>query len=164
MNVDWYLVQFKPNSYRIAERNLQRQGFQTFLPMQKMTRRTSNKFVEELRPLFPGYFFVGCQSSDRPWRKINSTMGVSRLVSFGNQPSQVSHELVSSLQKRCDDRGELIPFENFVLGSEVTVTSGPFAQFVATVEQLDADQRVWILLDLMGQKSRVKVHASQLVA
>jgi hypothetical protein len=58
----WYLIQFKPNSHRVAERNLHRQGFQTFLPMQKITRRKASRFVSDLKPLFPGYMFVSVDS------------------------------------------------------------------------------------------------------
>ena len=42
--LSWYIVQFKPNSHKIAVRNLQRQGFETFLPMHEVTRRTVVKF------------------------------------------------------------------------------------------------------------------------
>ncbi len=58
----WYLIQFKPNSHRLAERNLLRQGFETFLPMQEVTRRKASRFVNDLRPLFPGYMFVSVNS------------------------------------------------------------------------------------------------------
>ena len=33
------LAQFKPNSHNIAERNLTRQGFRAFVPMQEETKR-----------------------------------------------------------------------------------------------------------------------------
>ena len=36
----------------------QRQGFQTFLPMEEETRQRNGKFVTAMRPLFPGYIFV----------------------------------------------------------------------------------------------------------
>ena len=48
----WYIVQVKPNSHKIAVRNLQRQGFDTFLPMHEVTRRTAAKFETVIRPLF----------------------------------------------------------------------------------------------------------------
>ena len=54
----WSLIQFKPNSHRLAERNLHRQGFDTFLPKQKITRIKASRFVGDLKPLFPGYMFV----------------------------------------------------------------------------------------------------------
>ena len=50
----WYIVQFKPNSHKIAVSNLERQGFETFLPMQAVTRRTVVKFETVILPLFDG--------------------------------------------------------------------------------------------------------------
>lgn len=161
---DWFLIQFKPNSHRLAERNLGRQGFHTFLPMQKVTSRKATKFVDASRPLFPGYFFVGCDGASMPWRKINSTVGVAKLVSFAGKPSQIPNDLVDALKLRCDETGELKPPQVFKPGDDVILTAGPFADFAATVETMAADQRVWVLLDLMGQKSRVQVNASDLVA
>ena len=41
----WCIAQIKPNSYRSAIQNLERQGFQTFFPKMEITRRQENKFV-----------------------------------------------------------------------------------------------------------------------
>ena len=35
----WYIAQIKPNSYNSAIRNLERQGFETFLPKMDITQR-----------------------------------------------------------------------------------------------------------------------------
>ena len=84
--LSWYIVQFKPNSHKIAVRNLQRQGFETFLPMHEVTRRTVVKFETVIRPLFAGYMFVACDPEKAWWRQINSTYGVSRMLSFAEGP------------------------------------------------------------------------------
>ena len=36
----WYIVQIKSNSYDLAVRNLERQGFETFLPKNEVTIKT----------------------------------------------------------------------------------------------------------------------------
>ena len=155
--IEWYLVQFKPNSHSIALRNLNRQGFQTFLPMIIVTSRVGARFVSKSLPLFPGYLFVALDAGQREWRKINSTYGVARIVSFAAQPSPVPHDLVAGLQARCDEAGVLTAASDLVPQDQVTLQKGPFSQFVATVESLDEDQRVWVLIDLMGQKTRINV-------
>ena len=90
----WYLIQFKPNSHRLAERNLHRQGINTFLPMQKITRRKASRFVSDLKPLFSVYMFVSVNSEQAPWRSINSTIGVSRLVSFEGKLKPLPIQLI----------------------------------------------------------------------
>ena len=153
----WYAVQFKPNSHKIAVRNLERQGFETFLPMHEVTRCTAVKFETVIRPLFAGYMFVSCDPEKGPWRKINSTYGVSGMLSFVEGPRSMPEALITGLRARCDSVGKLLPLKSFEAGQSVEIRSGPFANFIATVEQMAIDDRVWVLLDFMGQETRMKV-------
>ena len=156
----WFLAQLKPNNYRIAERNLQRQAFRTFLPFQQQTLRRHGKFKLTLKPLFPGYLFVAVDSASGGWRAINSTYGVTKLVNFGGDPAPVPADLVSELMSRCDGEGKLLSPRRLTPGDSITPTSGPFADFAAKVERIEPDQRVWVLLDLMGRKTRLAVDAN----
>ena len=81
----WFILQFKPNSHLLAKRNLHRQGFESFIPMLEITKHKYNRYVSELRPLFPGYMFVAFNPESGPWRQINCTTGVSKLVCFGRR-------------------------------------------------------------------------------
>lgn len=163
MAQNWFLVQVKPNSHNIAKRNLQRQGFEVFCPKQKVTQRRSGRFVEVEQLLFPGYIFVGLDPEEAPWRAINGTFGVNRLVSFTNRrPAQVPTTLILALLSRCDgDNVVTTPLE-FAKGDKVKFKTGPFADFVVSIETIDADQRVWVLIDLMGQELRMSAAKTQL--
>jgi transcriptional antiterminator RfaH len=152
----------KPNCYRIAERNLKQQDFRTFLPMYEETMRAANRFSTGLRPLFPGYIFVALDAARGGWRSINGTLGVKELVSFGKQPAEVPDEVVRQLMLRCDSRGMLLPQEALQPGDRVRLTSGPFARFLATVEEIAPGQRVHLLLELMGRHARTVVPAGSL--
>ena len=158
----WYLIQFKPNSHRLAVRNLHRQGFETFLPMQEITRRKASRFISDLKPLFPGYMFVSVKSELAPWRTINSTIGVSKLVSFEGKPKPLPLQLISSLMLRCDASGSLLPPKSLSAGDSVEMLNGPFASFIAAVDTIDPEQRIWVLMDFMGQKTRIQMSADQL--
>ena len=158
----WFLAQCKPNSHRIAERNLTQQGFQTFLPMQEKTAPRRGKFVTSLVPLFPGYLFVAFETAQGGWHTINSTYGISRLIGFGKDPVPLPLDLVSELMLRCDEAGKLLPPRILKPGDEVCLTSGPFANFVATIEDITPDKRVWVLLDIMGRQTRVAVSSEGL--
>ena len=96
------------------------------------------------------------------WRTVNSTYGLTRLVSFGKEPTPVPLDLVSQLMLRCDDSGKLLPPKLIKPGDQVTLAAGPFANFVAEVENIARDQRVWVLMDLMGGQTRVAVNLEQL--
>jgi transcriptional antiterminator RfaH len=158
----WFLAQIRPNSAQIALRNLARQGFATFFPQEEGTRRSRGRFEPVLKPLFPSYLFVRFDPALGHWRAINSTHGLTRLVSFAATPAPVPEDLVTRLQQRCDATGKLLPPRAFEPGDSVRLTSGPFADFVATVDSLSPDRRVWVLLDLMGRQTRVAVQPEQL--
>ena len=160
----WFLAQLKPNCATIAEKNLKRQGFKTFLPMEEETRQRKGKFVTHTRPLFPGYIFVAFDVARGFWRSVNSTYGITRLVSFGKDPAAVPLDLVSELMQRCDAQGKLLPPKLLKPGDQVTLTKGPFANFVAEVETIAPDRRVWVLMEIMGAQTRVAVGVDQLRA
>ncbi|MET4102688.1 transcriptional antiterminator RfaH [Roseovarius sp. MBR-78] len=160
----WFLAQIKPNSHRIAERNLARQGFRTFLPLQEETKRVRAKFTTQMRPLFPGYLFVAFAVERGGWRAVNSTYGITHLVSLGKEPTPVPLDLVSTLMLRCDRDGKLMPPKLLGPGDEVMLTKGPFADFVATIESITPDRRVWVLMEIMGGATRVAVDVQNLRA
>lgn len=158
----WFILQYKANSHRLAERNLNHQGFESFLPMQEITKYKYNRYVGELRPLFPGYMFVTFDPASGPWRQINCTIGVSKLVSFGDQPSPIPPEFMSDLKLRCDSDGKLLPSKRLVKGDTVQLLTGPFANYIANIETIDAKQRIWLLMELMGRVTRISVNPNEL--
>ena len=159
----WFLAQLKPNCANIADKNLKRQGFQTFLPMEEETRPAERQ-VRQLPcgHCFPGYIFVSFDVTRGFWRTVNSTYGITRLVSFGKEPTAVPLDLVSQLMLRCDAKGKLLPPKLLKPGDQVTLTKGPFTNFVAEVEKIAPDRRVWVLMEIMGRQTRVAVGADQL--
>jgi transcriptional antiterminator RfaH len=158
----WFLAQLKPNCANIVDKNLKRQGFQTFLPLEEETRLRKGVFTTGTRLLFPGYIFVSFDVAQGLWRTVNSTQGITRLVCFGKKPMAVPQGLVSQLMLRCDAKGKLLPQKLLKPGDQVTLTKGPFANFLAKVEKISPDRRVWILMEIMGSQTRVAVGAEQL--
>lgn len=154
---DWYLVQHKPNSAKKAQTNLDRQGFRTFMPLRLETTRRNGRFNKALTPLFPGYLFVALTRAKGGWHTINSTFGVSRLVSFSDSPARVPRAIVDGILDRCDETGTYDPRSVFRPGQRVKLTAGPFADFFAQVEQVASDQRVWLLLEMLGRQARLAV-------
>lgn len=154
----WYLAQLKPGGFARARENLERQGFASFMPMLEVTRQRLGQFTTRQVPLFAGYLFVRVPPEASGWRVINSTYGVARLVALhGGYPTPVPAELIAGLRGRCDNRSRLMPPARFEVGAAVRVVAGPFASTLATIESADEAGRVWILMDLMGQKVRTAV-------
>ena len=162
MSKEWFILQFKSDSDHLAAKNLNRQGFETFLPLHETTSRRLSRFINTSKPLFPGYMFIKFDRAESEWHKINSTYGVSRLITFNSILKSIPTILIDHLMKRYDLSGKLLPIQKLKKGDQVTVLKGPFANFIATVEKYEADQRIWILMDLMGRKTKIQTPSDNL--
>ena len=158
----WYVLQFKPNAHKIAQRNLSQQNFETFLPLEEVTKYKNRKFISSKRPLFPGYMFVSFDKEKTPWHKINCTFGVNKLLILNNKPCIIPRTVIASIMSQCNSEGVLLPPKQFCKGDSVSINSGPFSNFIATIEKYETDQRIWILMDLMGRKTKIQTPSDNL--
>jgi len=156
MSKEWFILQFKPNAHHQANKNLIQQGFETFLPLHDTTSRNISRFINTSRPLFPGYMFIAFDKTESKWHKINNTYGVSRLVTFDSTLKSLPQTFVDNLIKRYDTSGKLLPIQKLKKGDQVKLLGGPFSNFIATVEKYEDDQRIWILMDLMGRETKIQ--------
>ena len=132
------------------------------MPLHDSTSRKLSRFITTSKPLFPGYMFITFDRAESKWHKINNTYGVSSLVTFNSTLKSIPATFVNNLMKRYDLSGKLLPIEKLKKGDSVNVLSGPFANFIATVEKYEDDQRIWVLLDLMGRKTKIQTSSNVL--
>ena len=162
MSKEWFILQFKPNAHQQANKNLNQQGFETFLPLHDTTSRNASRFINANRPLFPGYMFITFDRTESKWHKINSTYGVSRLLTFNSTLKPIPATFINNLMERYDLSGNLLPFKKLTKGDQVIISKGPFANFIATVEKYETEHRIWILMDLMGRKTNIQTQLEDL--
>jgi len=156
MSQEWYILQYKSNSHQIAKKNLNQQMFKTFLPQYDTTAIKASRFKSAIKPLFPGYMFVMFDRSNTKWQKINNTYGVSRLITFNSILRPVPKSVINNLMERYDLSSTSLPINKYNKGDKVKISKGPFANFVATIEKYEDDRRMWVLMDLMGRKSKIQ--------
>ena len=157
----WYIAQIKPNSYHSATQNLERQGFQTFLPKVEITKRKENKFVVKNVYVFPGYMFVYFDPHIISWTKINSTYGVSKILAFNKKPAEISSDLILELKTRYDINSNLNQKDKLKKGDSIKFYAGPFADLIAKVESVEENNRIWVLLEAMGGYQRLKLKSAE---
>lgn len=159
--VAWFVAQLKPGGLNRAVLNLQKQGFGVFSPAQRASRVKSRKALADRKPLFPGYLFVSFDPADSGWATINNTRGVARLVlNDPRHPVPLPRQLVAGLMARCDATGLLRPPENLGAGDRIRVLAGPFAEYVTLIEEMQEDDRIGVLIDLMGRQVRTALPRS----
>jgi transcription elongation factor/antiterminator RfaH len=162
MSGRWYLVRSRPKSEKKAQSHLAAQGFQTYLPQIQRTIRHARKLTTVQVPLFPGYLFIGLDLEQDRWLSVRSTVGVLSLFSHHDgRPIPVPVGVVESLVAR-SDRNVVRLDTGLVQGQDVRVLSGPFADLIGTLQRVDANSRVQVLLRMMGTEVPVTLHRSAL--
>jgi transcriptional antiterminator RfaH len=162
----WYVVQTQVNGEAKAAKNLRRQGYEIYLPRYLKRRRHARKADFTAKPLFPRYMFVAIDVATQRWRSIQSTFGVSRLVTHGDKPAVLPDGVVLALKAREDCRGfvKLDARPAFAPGDKVRVLAGAFMDNAGLFNGMADHDRVSILLDLLGRKVRVLLDADLVVA
>jgi transcriptional antiterminator RfaH len=151
----WYVARTLPQRELHAERQLNNQGFRTFVPRYWKNRRHARKVETVSAPLFPRYIFVVVDRTRDRWRSINGTLGVDRLLMYGGEPQPVPLGVVENLVAAADLEGNIRFDFHLKEGQNVKVMAGPFADFVGQLERLDDNGRVRVLLEILGGPVRV---------
>lgn len=156
----WFVVHTHVNAEAKVARNLQRQGFEIYLPRYLKRRSHARKVDQVTAPLFPRYIFVRIDMATQRWRSIQSTFGVAGLVLNGLEPAQLPSPVLCALRQREDESGYVrLDQRRFVPGDKARVVAGAFAENLALVEGLADSDRIVILLDMLGRKVRVSIEA-----
>lgn len=162
----WYVVQTQPNAEVKAALNLRRQGFEIYWPRYLKQRRHARKVDVIAKPLFPRYMFVAIDVAAQRWRSVQSTFGVARLVTNGDEPARVPEGVVQAIRAREDDKGfvALDRKPAFAPGDRVRVVAGALMDSAGLFSGSADHDRVSILLDMLGRKVRVLLDADMVTA
>jgi transcriptional antiterminator RfaH len=157
----WLIAQLKPNSHDLAIRNLERQGFETFMPKMKTTVIKEDRFIYRNVFVFPGYIFIGFDSQNIIWTKINSTYGISKVLVLNKKPSEISNNLILALKQRYGVNIDQTSKENFGKGDNIRFDTGPFSDLIARVEDVDEKNRIWLIFEAMGGYRKLKLKQTE---
>jgi transcriptional antiterminator RfaH len=161
----WYVVHTQPNSESRALNHLERQGFTTYLPRYRKRRRHARRVETVVAPLFPRYLFVAVDMAVQRWRSIYSTVGVSRLIGAGDEPTPIADDLIADLKQReADGIIQLQQRPQYRPGERLRVLDGAFVECHGLFDGMTDGERVRILLDLLGRKVRVLLDIDSVAA
>lgn len=154
----WYVAHTKAHEENKALFHLQRQGFQTYLPRYRKSRRHARRVETVVCPLFPRYLFIRMDVACTQWRSVASTVGVSHLICRDGVPARVPDSVIAEITAREDAEGYVHVNEDVSLrtGQAVVVVDGPLASSTGFFEAC-SDRRVLVLLDFLGRQVRANL-------
>jgi transcriptional antiterminator RfaH len=162
--ISWYAVYTQPHAEGKALGHLLRQGYPAYLPRYRTEIYHARRRQTVLRPLFPRYLFAGIERAAMRWRPILSTFGVTDVVRAGDEPTAVPAEIVGAIREQetagAFDRPD--PRYSMQLGELVRVTAGAFEDMVGRLVELRDQDRVVVLLELLGRGVRAQLRIEAL--
>ena len=153
-----YAVHSRPKQEIRALENLQNQGFEAWLPLITVEKLRRGRLAEVTEPMFSRYLFISLDTKHTNWAPIRSTLGVSRLVSFGNRPAPIADNLIQALRQM----PERAPERLLQAGQAVRMIDGPLKGLEAVYQQADGELRAMVLVDLMSKQHSVLVEMQHL--
>lgn len=153
----WYLVYTKPKQETVAQQQLEQQGYATYLPMIMNAKRRNGRRRYVNEPFFPRYLFIHLDQTTDNWAPIRSTIGVSTLVRFGQMPTPVNEEIIEAIRGRENSDGLQRVEDEISKGVNVRILEGPMVGLEGVFVARTGEQRVMLLLELMGKSTRVQI-------
>ena len=153
----WYLIKTKPRQEKKAKQNLENQGYVAFYPITKI----NNKPVV----LFPSYLFVQLNEKTQIFSPIYSTQGVSNFVKFGLNFAKVPTSVIKFIKTNQHiTTDKLVNLNKFKPGDKVQISDGPFKNWIAIFKCYKSDERVILLMNLLGCEQSINIKEESVTA
>ena len=153
---NWYLLKTKPRQENVAIKNLENQKYSTYCP----TVTINNKHIV----LFPGYLFIYLDKKKENWSPIRSTKGVVNFVRFGLNFALVPDTVIEFLKaNQLINKEKLENLNKFKSGDKVQITDGVFKNCVAIFKSFKSDERVILLMNLLGQQQAITIKQESVI-
>jgi transcription termination/antitermination protein NusG len=170
---DWYVVhtysgyenKVKANlESRIKTMQMEAKIFGVHIPMEDVMEIKSGKKQVVKKKQFPGYLLVRMVYDNDSWYVVRNTPGVTGFVSAGTgtKPTPLSkHEVDKILTVKKEEVRPQVRL-GFEEGDIVRITSGPFADFNGTINEINADQaKLKVLVNIFDRETPVELSFDQ---
>lgn len=148
----WYTVRFKVNELDRFERNLLDQNLKFYIP--KLNKKS------KVTALFPGYGFIKHSYDDL--NKIRYTRGLINILKFGDNYAIVNNDMINEL-KKLEKFYKNTPVDDvYSVGDTISIISGPFKDYIYKITSLPSNERITVLLSILGSKNRLSFSTNQI--
>lgn len=149
---EWAVAISHPGCEHKAVWHSTKRGFECWFPR--------DRGKDRLVALFPSYFFVVASDA---WRKLMTTPYVRGVITTGEKPCTLPDDVIKNIRERCDDNGIFIR-EKYRKNQKLMVHKGPLAGHICIYQGMRSQDRVRVLMDLLGAQVRTDVRECDLAA
>lgn len=169
-NKQWYVIhtysgyenKVKANlEKRVESMNMEDKIFRILVPMEDEVEIKDGKKKVSKRKVFPGYVLVEMIMTDDSWYVVRNTTGVTGFVGSGSKPIPLHESEVRQILRQMGVE-EARPRVGFNVGQNVKVISGPFENFIGTVEEIHPERnKIKVLVSMFGRETPVELEFYQ---
>jgi transcription termination/antitermination protein NusG len=142
---------------RIETMGMQDKIFDVVVPTEEEIEIKDGKRRTVERRVFPGYILVQMLLHEDSWYVVRNTPGVTGFVGMGNDPTPLRPEEVAKIMNRMEAEAPKVKFD-FQIGEKVRIGTGPFADFIGTVAEIDQEKaKVRVMVSFFGRETPVEL-------
>ena len=151
--MEWHVLYLRPRCEKKTAEFCRQRILSFYLPLRRETKIYQRRKVTVEKPLFPGYFFAGCDDDGR--LALLKTNNVVRILKPTSR-RQLLHEL-AQIRKALAADPTLGTCAALKTGHRVRILTGPFMGIEGFVSSLKGKTKVCLNVDMIGQAVAVEV-------
>jgi transcriptional antiterminator NusG len=158
MTTAWYAIWTRSRHEQVVRDQLERKGYEAFLPTISKWSRWKDRKKRVDWPLFPGYCFARFDPLER--LPILKCTGVVNIVSFDGDIAAIPEFEIEGVRRLIQSDLQFDPCPLIREGTMVDVVSGPLKGVVGRLVRKGAHARLILAVDLIGKAVSVEVDAA----
>jgi len=158
----WYAIWTRSRHEQMVREQLDRKGYEAFLPTIPKWSRWKDRKKKIDWPLFPGYCFARFDTQER--LPILKCTGVVSIVSYDGEIAAIPDREIDGIRRLVESDLQFDPCPLIREGSMVEVVHGPLKGVVGRLLRKGAHARLMLAVDLIGQAVSVEVDAADVRA
>jgi len=166
MNTDapaaWYAIWTRSRHEQMVREQLERKGYEAFLPTITRWSRSEDRKKKVAFRLFPGYCFARFDTQER--LPILKCSGVVSIVSFDGDIAPIPAVEIDGIRRLVESDLQYDSCPLIREGAMVEVVHGPLKGVVGRLLRKGAHARLMLAVDLIGQAVSVEVDAADIKA
>ncbi len=171
-NKEWYVVhtysgyenKVKANlEKRVESMNMEDKIFRVLVPVEEEIQIKDGKRKIVSKKIYPGYLLVEMVITEGSWYVVRNTPGVTGFVGSGSKPIPLHDHEIKTIFRHMGVE-EAKPKVDFNLGENVRVTSGPFENFIGSIDEIYPQKgKLRVKVSMFGRETPVELDFSQVV-
>lgn len=149
---------------RVQTMNMEDKIFRVIVPTEEEMEIKNGKKKLVQKKVFPGYVLVEMIMTDDSWYVVRNTPGVTGFVGSAGGGSKPVPLLPAEVRNILAQMGsdEVKAKVDYELGEAVRITSGPFADLIGSVEEINMDQeKLRVLVSMFGRDTPLELDFHQ---